>query len=75
MKESIVFVEGELVEAHPDMDFVAIEFKSGNTFYSFCLPTELAIKFFDDLSPIIKKAKDKKKDATSNMETSSRATD
>lgn len=73
--EPIVFVESTRAEEHPQLEFVAIEFKSGDQFYSFCLPELLAEKLYETLTPIIGKILIKRKKKDANMEATPRATD
>lgn len=69
MNDPILFVESTKAEAHPKMDFVAVEFKSGNQYISLCLPLELAKKFLAEFTEVVRVSVKNKKDRDVDLET------
>lgn len=73
--EPIIFVEESRSEAHPIMEFVAVQVKSGTQIINMCFPLALAKQFLENLDAEVTKAIKLKKKRDDNVETSSRTPD
>lgn len=53
--EPILFIESVKTEAHPELDFVALELKSGGQYLSVCLPIDVAKALLEKLEADVTK--------------------